>query len=67
MGHLTACGRTGVRAFYGRNRVSMRGKGMTSRRWEAPVIQARVRSSPMPKPEWGTLPAAQVEVPVEGV
>lgn len=37
-------------------RVNMRGNGMTSRRCGTPVIHARNRSRPMPKPECGTLP-----------
>src|SRR3989338_5220567 len=34
----------------------MRGKGMVSRMWGMPAIQAVVRSMPRPKPPWGTLP-----------
>src|ERR1035438_8050307 len=35
-------------------RCKVRAKGMVSRTWSRPQIQATARSMPMPKPEWGT-------------
>ena len=41
---------------YGVIRSIMRGNGMVSRTWWRPQIQATVRSTPRPKPAWGTMP-----------
>ena len=41
---------------YGVRRLIILGKGMTSRMWETPHIQATVRSTPRPKPECGKVP-----------
>ena len=43
-------------AGYGFSRLSIRGNGMVSRTWSNPAIHASVRSTPIPKPAWGTLP-----------
>ncbi len=49
-------------------RFSVLAKGMVSRTWSRPQIQATTRSMPMPKPAWGDAAVfAQVEVPLEGV
>ncbi len=42
--------------FYGLMRSIMRAKGMVSRTWCSPQIQATMRSTPAPKPAWGTVP-----------
>lgn len=55
-GRGVSLGRQGKHARHGVRRLSMRGNGMSSRTWRRPVIQARVRSTPSPKPEWGKVP-----------
>ncbi len=42
--------------YYGSTRLSMRGKGIVSRRWLMPHSHVTVRSTPSPKPACGTLP-----------
>lgn len=55
-GRVGSVWRHGTRGRHGVRRLSMRGNGMSSRTWRRPVIQARVRSTPRPKPEWGKVP-----------
>jgi hypothetical protein len=49
-------GQDASNARYGWSRPRRRGKGMVSRTWRRPQIQAMVRSIPRPKPPWGIEP-----------
>jgi hypothetical protein len=44
------------RGGYGVMRSIIRAKGMVSLTWWSPHIHPTVRSTPRPKPAWGTLP-----------